>query len=130
MNKRTHADRSAICLVVEDEPAILRLVSIVLEDLGCETMAAPNAQAALAVLRDITPDLMIADVKLPGINGVELTKQVKSSESLSTMPVLLMSAYGEPHGHSGDDFLAKPFDIEGLVEIVAPYIDKHSYKRD
>src|SRR5437867_2039857 len=117
---------SSICLIVDDEPAILRLVSIVLRDLGCETVVAPNAEAALELLQDVSPDLMIADVRLPGVDGVELTRAVKANENFSSMPVLLMSAYGEPRGHSGDDFLAKPFDIDTLTDFVAPYIEQQT----
>lgn len=123
-NGMDHSDLSAICLIVDDEPAILRLVSIVLKDLGCETIAAPNAEAALEVLRDVSPDLMIADVRLPGADGVELTRAVKTDDNLSSMPVLLMSAYGEPRGHGGDDFIAKPFDIDTLTDFVTPYIQQ------
>ena len=121
-NRTDDTELSSQCLVVDDEPAILRLVSIVLEDLGCQALAAPNAEAALEVLHDAVPDLMIADVKLPGVDGVELTRAVKSNETLSSMPVLLMSAYGEPRGHVGDGFIAKPFDIDTLTDFVTPYI--------
>lgn len=124
MNNGNHPDLSTICLIVDDEPAILRLVSIVLQDLGCETVAAPNAEAALEVLRDVSPDLMISDVRLPGADGVELTRTVKANDNFSSMPVLLMSAYGEPRGHAGDDFIAKPFDIDTLTDFVTPYIEQ------
>ena len=124
--KTDHADRGATCLVVDDEPAMLRLISILLEDMGCQTMLAPNAEAALEILGETAPDLMIADVRLPGVDGVELTRAVKANENFSSMPVLLMSAYGEPRGHSGDDFLAKPFDIDTLTDFVAPYIEQQT----
>ena len=126
MNSEMVQTVSSICLIVDDEPAILRLVSIVLRDLGCETVVAPNAEAALELLQDVSPDLMIADVRLPGVDGVELTRAVKANENFSSMPVLLMSAYGEPRGHSGDDFLAKPFDIDTLTDFVAPYIEQQT----
>ena len=126
MNSEMVQTVSSVCLIVDDEPAILRLVSIVLRDLGCETVVAPNAEAALELLQDVSPDLMIADVRLPGVDGVELTRAVKANENFSSMPVLLMSAYGEPRGHSGDDFLAKPFDIDTLTDFVAPYIEQQT----
>ena len=120
--KTDHADRSATCLVVDDEPAMLRLISILLEDMGCQTMLVPNAEAALEILGDTAPDLMIADVSLPGMDGVELARVVKSSAAHSSMPVVLMSAFGEPPGHSGDDFIAKPFEIETVTDFVEPYL--------
>lgn len=116
----------ATCLVVDDEPAILRLVAVVLRDLGCEALTARDGESALEVLRQQKPDFVISDVKLPGIDGVELAHRIKSERKLERKPVLLMSAFGEPRGHEGDAFLAKPFDIDGLIEFVTPYLDTGS----
>jgi len=106
------------CLVVDDEPAILRLVAVVLRDLGCETLTAVNAESALEIAEKTNPDFVISDVKLPGMDGVELARRLKSRKK----PVLLMSAFGEPRKHDGDGFLAKPFDIDSLIEFVSPYV--------
>lgn len=110
------------CLVVDDEPAILRLVAVVLRDLGCDTLTAADAEAALTLLEDQHPDVVISDVKLPGMDGVELARRIKSNGDDGKTPVLLMSAFGEPRNHPGDAFLAKPFDIDGLVDFVMPYV--------
>ncbi len=107
---------------MDDEPAILRLVTVVLQDMGCTTLSALNAEAALELLQSTTPDLIITDVRMPGVDGTDLVQLVKGDEKLSATPVLLMSAYGEPRAHSGDDFISKPFDIETLRDFVAPYL--------
>ena len=123
LNGNHNAALSSVCLIVDDEPAILRLVSIVLRDMDCDTLSAPNAEAALELLHGgEMPDLIITDVKMPGIDGAEFTRLVKADDRLASIPVLLMSAYGEPRGHAGDGFLAKPFDIDGLAEFVALYL--------
>ena len=109
------------CLVVDDEPAILRLVAVVLRDLGCETLTAPTAEHALEIAEKSHPDLVISDVKLPGMDGVELARRLKAKNA----HVLLMSAFGEPRKHDGDGFLAKPFDIDGLIDFVSPYVEDH-----
>jgi len=114
--------KSVKCLVVEDEPTILRLVTLVLEDMGCETLAAADAEGALNILSEQVPDVLIADVRLPGMNGVDLANRVRSSDRHSSTAVLLMSAYGEPSHHGCDGFLAKPFDIESLTEFVEPFL--------
>ncbi|HLA82794.1 MAG TPA: response regulator [Thermoleophilia bacterium] len=108
------------CLVVDDEPTILRLVVLVLQDLGYETLAAPDAETAAGILAFRRPDLIITDVRLPGTDGVELTRHIKAAPPLQSTPVLLISAY-EPPSHAGDGFLPKPFDIDGLTDFVAPY---------
>lgn len=115
------------CLIVEDEPAILRLVSIILKDLGCDILSAPDAESALEIVARTRPDLIIADVRLPGMNGVQLARRVRDGGGrLSSMPVLLMSAYGEPADHGCDGFLPKPFDIEDLAQFVGPYLARRS----
>ncbi|TMF09019.1 MAG: response regulator [Chloroflexi bacterium] len=111
----------ATCLVIDDEPAILRLVAVVLEDLGCEALTARDAESGLEVIEKLDPDFVISDVKLPGMDGLELARRIKSEQKQK--PVLLMSAFGEPRNHAGDGFLAKPFDIDGLVDFVSPYLD-------
>ena len=111
------------CLVVDDEPAILRLVAVVLRDLGCDALTARDAESALDVIKQQDPDFVISDVKLPGMDGVELARRIKSDRRLNNKPVLLMSAFGEPRDHYGDGFLAKPFDIDGFVDFVSPYVD-------
>jgi CheY-like chemotaxis protein len=95
---------------------------LALSELGWETIPAPDAETAAGIMAFKTPDIIITDVRLPGMDGVELARRVKES-SLRDTPVLLMSAYGEPPSHEGDGFLAKPFDIDGLTDFVSPYQD-------
>jgi CheY-like chemotaxis protein len=109
--------------VIDDEPAILRLVALVLEDLGCEALTARDGESALKLIEKQELDFVISDVKLPGMDGLELARRIKSEEKQK--PVLLMSAFGEPRNHPADGFLAKPFDIDGLVDFVSPYLDAH-----
>jgi len=110
-------------LVVDDEPAIRKVVATALAQMGCgETYLAEDAESALEIIERQRPDLVISDVKLPAMSGVELAHRVKSSQALNDTPVLLMSAFGEPARHEADGFLAKPFDIADLAEFVEPYI--------
>ena len=115
-----NGSKTTTCLVVDDEPAILRLVAVVLRDLGCETLTAVNAESALEIVEKTAADLVISDVKLPGMDGVALAKRLESKDK----PVLLMSAFGEPRKREGDGFLAKPFDIDGLIDFVSPHVDE------
>ncbi|MBI2912449.1 MAG: response regulator [Chloroflexi bacterium] len=109
-------------MVVEDEPAILRMVTFALRSLGYQAHAAPDAETALELLDSVRPDVIVADVRLPGMDGVELTRRVKSNGDLSSTPVVLMSAYGEPAQHEGDGFLPKPFDVDQLAAVIGPYV--------
>ena len=109
-------------LIVDDEPAILRLVAMVLTALGFETLTARDAETAAELLKSSKPDLIVTDVRLPGMDGVELARWIKTSRRLKKTPVLLMSAYSEPPHHDGDGFIAKPFDISELEEAFSRYI--------
>lgn len=112
----------AKCLVVEDEPAILRLLTMILEDLECETLAAPDAETALDILENTQPDVIIVDIRLPGMDGLQLARRIRTHPKMGETPILLTSAYGEPPGHDGNDFLAKPFDIDQLADLLESYI--------
>jgi len=112
-------------LVVDDEPVIVRMVVAILEDLGFgEAYTAADAETALEVIKARRPSIVLTDVKLPGMDGVELARRIKSSHAKAKTPVLLMSAHGEPASHPGDAFLAKPFDIDQFALFVRPYVNK------
>jgi CheY-like chemotaxis protein len=108
-------------LVVDDEPAIVRMVVAIIEELGfAETYTAPDAETALEVFEKRHPTIVLTDVKLPGMDGVELARLIKSDRTRT--PVLLMSAHGEPRSHAGDGFLPKPFDLDQFAGFVRPYV--------
>lgn len=115
------SEADTVVLVVDDEPAVLRIIQLVLEDLGCTVCGAADAESALVLFSERDPDLVVTDVKLPGIDGVELARRIKSASDRD-VPVLLISAYGEPPGHPGDAFLSKPFDIDQLSQLVQAHL--------
>lgn len=111
-------------LVVDDEPAILRMVTVVLQDSGWDVAAVHDAEQALEVLQRSRPDVILSDVRLPGMDGVQLAEHVKSEPELASTPVLLMSA-GRVPPHRADGFLPKPFDIDELASLV----EEHARRR-
>ncbi len=113
----TSAGRPAV-LIVDDEPAIARVIAVVVSSLGCETVLAESAEDALEKLGDVEPRMMLVDVRLPGIDGVEFVRRIRRDRRFVRTPVYLMSAFGEPEAHGGDGFLPKPFDIDQLSDIV------------
>jgi CheY-like chemotaxis protein len=103
-------------LIVDDEPPILRMLGRVLGTVGCELVMAGDAEEALELATDHRPDVVISDIRLPRMSGVELTEEIR--RRLPDARVLLISAYREPAEHSADAFLAKPFDNDELLERV------------
>ena len=101
-------------LVVDDDPAVLRFLTLALENEGYETTSADNGLQALSLAQHGMPDLAILDVMLPGIDGLEVCHRLKSDEQTSNIPVLMHSAKGskadllEAEKVGADDYLIKP----------------------
>jgi DNA-binding response OmpR family regulator len=117
-------------LIVEDEPAIRRMVDLVLREMGLETISVADAETAEEVAGRQNPDFVITDVRLPGKDGIELARSLRHQPGMASVPIILMSAYGEPAGHGATSFLRKPFDIDTLVEHVNDCIDQRRSGRD
>lgn len=107
-------------LIVDDEPTIARMMSRVLRELPCRLMTAGSAEAALEMLEGELPRLVITDIRMPGMDGVQLTQSIKAL--YPELPVVLMSAFGEPMARVGDGFIPKPFDNEQLVSTIEAFL--------
>jgi len=111
-------------LIVEDEPNIVESLSFVLQRAGYDVVSAADGEMALVLLREAVPDLLILDLMLPGINGFEVLKTVKSTPALATMPVIVLTAKGQARDRrTAEDigvegFMTKPFSNREFVELV------------
>ena len=105
-------------LVVDDDPNILELVNIHLSQAGYTVMKAENGMEALELLNEDLPDLAVVDVMMPGMDGYELTKRLRSETDI---PVLLLTAKGELEDKEkgflagSDDYVVKPFEPKELL---------------
>jgi CheY-like chemotaxis protein len=111
-------------LLVDDNRLILRVVALVLEEVGFEVVPADSGEAALALARLDPPDLCIVDQEMPGMKGSELIRALRSSGDvrLELAPVLGISAYASaeaPLRAAGASvFLRKPIEEEALLDAV------------
>lgn len=107
-------------LVVEDDDGVRRFIVECLEMLGCEVVQARNGPEALDRLASARPDLMIVDFAMPGMNGAELTTQVR--DRLPDLPIILATGYADMDAVdevvAADRVLRKPFDIDELSAAV------------
>ncbi|BBO92298.1 sigma-54-dependent transcriptional regulator [Desulfosarcina ovata] len=108
-------------LIVDDEPDMLTLLKRSLQpDLDCQVDTAPSGEAALEMIRTSEYDLVLADIKMPGISGLDLLEQVKA-EYGEAITMVMMTAYGhiemavEAMKRGAYDFITKPFDHDALV---------------
>lgn len=108
-------------LLVDDEPALLHAVGYSLRREGYTVDAVPDGSAALAAARSTFPDLVVLDVMLPGMDGLQVCRALRSE---STVPILLLSARGEEVDRvvglemGADDYLTKPFAMRELLARV------------
>lgn len=116
------ADHLGVILIVDDERYIVDLLSDLLEDEGYRVLRAADGQAALDMLDRQVPDLVVADVMMPRIDGVRLVSIIR--EHNKELPVILMSAAVTPR-MDGVPFLPKPFDIDDLLAMIEEKLPHH-----
>ena len=110
----------AIVLVVDDEEPILSIVAEVVEEMGHQVLRAMNGREALDMVRTTPPDLVLSDVMMPFLNGVDLCRTLKSDGATSHIAVVLMSAVAADRGQSAgaDGFVHKPFSLDEIEAAV------------
>jgi CheY-like chemotaxis protein len=107
-------------LFVDDEADLLKVLSLRLKKMGYEVFEAMDGYGVLELARQKTPDLIVLDVFLPGMNGDEVAKLLKKDEKLKHIPIILISAdvkaLEERARKSGcDGYLPKPFESRELI---------------
>lgn len=115
-------------LVVDDDPRLLHVVSMYLRIEGYEVDAEPDGAAALRSLERSRPDLVICDIMMPDIDGLEVCRRIKSDPATRSIPVLMFTALsGDDDVERGraagaDRFINKPFSLVGLATVIRSYL--------
>ena len=103
-------------LIVDDDPLNRRLLAKSLENDGHRTTQIDNGFAALAAIKDDEPDLVLLDVEMPGLDGIEVLERIKADDALRHIPVIMISGVEDTASIvrcievGAEDFLPKPFD--------------------
>jgi CheY-like chemotaxis protein len=118
--KRRKQPATVRILVVDDEDAITDLLETLLVDVGYRVMTAHDGQQALAMAREQLPDIVLTDVMMPFMDGLELLHHLRKDARTSNIPVILMSAASRYNADAAiaDGFLAKPFDIDDVIACI------------
>lgn len=112
-------------LVVDDEPKLCQILQKVLTQGGYEVLTETSGEAALCVFKKKPVHLILLDLKMPGMDGLEVLKKVREEKQGTSVPVVIMTAYGsassarEALSLGAVDYLAKPFDLRELKSIVS-----------
>ncbi len=121
-------------LIVEDEAKMRRLLDLNLADEGYTVHAAADAEAGLNIVRQEKIDLVLTDLKLPGMDGLEFLQMVKRTNA--TIPVVVMTAYGtvetavEAMKAGAADYVLKPFPLEEIKLVIRKELDVHRLREE
>ncbi len=105
-------------LVIDDEPKMQRVLEILIQRMGHEVICASNGEQALALLLSSPADLIISDLRMPGISGIELLRRLRDQNN--DVPVIIMTAYGtvetavEAMKLGACEYIVRPFDVDAL----------------
>lgn len=115
-------------LIVEDNELNMKLFNDLLQSRGYETVQTSNGLDVLELSRANKPDLILMDIQLPEISGLEVTKQLKNEESLRHIPVIAVTAFAM----KGDEnriracgceaYISKPISVNHFLETIASYL--------
>jgi CheY-like chemotaxis protein len=115
-------------LVLDDNPANLKLMCFVLTAKGYDIRACADPTDALAAIPTFRPALILLDLQLPGIDGLDIARQLKADPATSAIPIVAVTAFamkGDEEralGAGCDGYVTKPIDTRGLPAIVAEHL--------
>ena len=118
-------------LVVDDDPVILELLRINFEIEGFEVISASDGQEGLERAATDHPDVILSDIMMPRLDGLQLLTRLKDDPATADLPVVLLSAkaqkaeIAEGLALGADDYVTKPFDPLELLDRVNAALDKH-----
>lgn len=118
-----------VILVIDDKPNIREVLSTILREEGYEVKTCETSAKALEVIAEILPDVIVTDLKMPGMNGIDLMKEIKKFHT--DIPVILITAYGtissavEAMKAGAYDYLTKPMDYDRLKILIRRALDQN-----
>ena len=117
-----------VVLVVEDDELNLKLVKELLEFNGFETLEATNGLQALEMIRRERPSLVLMDIQMPAMDGIEATRQIKADASIRDIPVVALTSSAMKGDKEAilaagcDEYMSKPIDIHCLLKLIEEFV--------
>ena len=121
---------STTVLLVEDDPVILRLLEVNFELEGYGVLSAHDGAEGIALARSERPDLIVSDIMMPNVSGIELVQTLKGEAATADIPIILLSAKAQTADiragmeAGADDYITKPFEPLELVEHVQALLSR------
>ena len=123
-------------LLVDDNPTNLQVLYQTLETTGCKLLVAKNGETALAIAQKASPDLILLDIMMPGIDGFEVCRRLKDNPDTAGIPVIFLSALTETKDKvqglqlGAVDYVSKPFQPDEVIARVNTHLTIHRLKRE
>lgn len=119
------SDEKRKVIIIEDEPAMIQLVTLILENRGYEVIGATGGPEGLELIAKENPDLVLLDLMMPGMNGWDVYQQMKHDEHMKTIPVIVVTAKATNidkvlglHIAKVQDYITKPFSPAELLSSI------------
>jgi CheY-like chemotaxis protein len=124
--QESRRENDVTILIVEDDAVLREFLCTALAD-EFDVAAAGSGEEAVELARRLRPDVVLLDVMLPGLSGLDVVRQIRADQELRHTPVLVMTAFSdidpsEAEAAGADRFLSKPFDLLELIETVKELI--------
>lgn len=119
-------------LVVDDEKDILELINYNLSSRGFDVSLAETGEKAIALAKTAKPDLILLDLMLPGVDGIEVCRKLKEDQATNTIPIIMLTAKGEESDIvtglelGADDYITKPFSPKVLIARMRAILRRNS----
>ena len=129
MEKIEYSAESKTVLIVEDNDLNMKLFHDLLEAHGYQTLQARTGPEAIKLAQEHTPDLILMDIQLPEVSGLQVTAEIKEMPETAEIPVIAVTAFAmkgdEDRIRAGgcEDYIAKPISVVGFLEKVKRYLD-------
>lgn len=123
-------------LVVDDEPLVLEVITRMIKEFGYECKAVTSGEEALLALDTDTPDLVLLDIKMPGMDGITVLSRIKKREDLGYIPVIMLTSLGgreekvTAFSIGADDFIVKPAEKTDLLARIKAHLRLKDYIRE
>jgi two-component system chemotaxis response regulator CheY len=118
-------------ITVDDASTMRKMISFTLREAGHEVIEAPDGLEALAMLRSQTVDMVITDINMPNMDGITLTRRLRSLPNYQKTPIILLTTESDPakkaegRAAGATGWIVKPFNQEQLVSVVAKVLQSN-----
>lgn len=120
----SYIDRQSLIMVVEDDDDNLLLLSYAVEAFGCQFIGQPCSEAALATAKERQPDLILLDILMPSVDGIQLLQRLKQNASTRHIPVIAVTALARSEDRQSllqvgfTDYISKPYMLDDLEALI------------